>query len=96
MAEAAGKRINVEWVKDPVGVQSRNFSNPHIYSTGWRAHVSTLEGIRQTGPWIEGQVKAARAETGKALCKEGIYPSAGCGSVILTRAAVCRGLWYDY
>jgi nucleoside-diphosphate-sugar epimerase len=64
VAEAAGKRINVEWVKGPVGVQSRNFSNARIYTTGWRAHVSTLEGIRRTYPWIEQQVLAARAAKG--------------------------------
>jgi len=37
VAAVAGKRINVEWVKGPVGVHSRNFSNERIYSTGWRA-----------------------------------------------------------
>ncbi len=61
-AHVAGKRINVEWVKGPVGVQSRNFSNARIYTTGWRARISTLEGIRRTYPWIEAQVKAARGE----------------------------------
>ena len=61
VAEVAGKQINVEWVKGPVGVQSRNFSNARIYTTGWRAHTSTLEGIRRTYPWIEAQVLAARA-----------------------------------
>ncbi len=61
-AEVAGKRINIEWVKGPVGVQSRNFSNERIYSTGWRARFSTLEGIRRTYPWIEEQVLRARAE----------------------------------
>jgi GDP-D-mannose 3',5'-epimerase len=57
----AGQRINIEWVKGPVGVQSRNFSNERIYSTGWRARVSTLEGIRLTYPWIKQQVLKARA-----------------------------------
>jgi len=32
-----------------------------IYSLGWRARVSTLEGIQHTYPWIEGQVRKARA-----------------------------------
>ena len=53
----AGQRIKVEWVKGPVGVQSRNFSNERIYSLGWCARVSTLEGIQHTYPWIEAQVK---------------------------------------
>jgi GDP-D-mannose 3',5'-epimerase len=60
VAEVSGKRFNVEWVKGPVGVQSRNFSNERIYSTGWRARFSTLEGIKRTYPWIEAQVRAAR------------------------------------
>ncbi len=61
-AEVAGKRINVQWVKGPVGVQSRNFSNARIYSTGWRPQVFLREGIGHTYPWIEAQVKAARGE----------------------------------
>lgn len=60
VAKVSGKRINVEWVKGPVGVQSRNFSNERIYTTGWRAHTSTLEGIRRTYPWVEEQVLQAR------------------------------------
>ncbi|MGC8781130.1 MAG: NAD-dependent epimerase/dehydratase family protein [Anaerolineae bacterium] len=57
----AGKRVNIEWVPGPVGVQSRNFSNARIYTTGWRARYPLIEGIRRTYPWIEQQVKAARA-----------------------------------
>jgi GDP-D-mannose 3', 5'-epimerase len=56
-----GMRANVEWVKGPVGVKSRNFSNERIYSLGWRARVSTLEGIQHTYPWIKQQVLKARA-----------------------------------
>lgn len=63
-AQVAGKRINIEWVPGPVGVQSRNFSNERIYSTGWRARTSTLEGLRRTYPWIEQQVLAARGAKG--------------------------------
>ena len=32
-----------------------------IYPTGWRARVATLEGIQHTYPWIEEQVRRARA-----------------------------------
>ncbi|PKO21948.1 MAG: NAD-dependent dehydratase [Chloroflexi bacterium HGW-Chloroflexi-1] len=60
VAEVAGKRINVEWVAGPVGVQSRNFSNERIYSSGWRAKVSLKEGIGRTYPWIEAQVRRSR------------------------------------
>jgi nucleoside-diphosphate-sugar epimerase len=47
-------------VEGPVGVQSRNFSNERIYSTGWRAKYYLKDGIAQTYPWIEAQVKAMR------------------------------------
>jgi hypothetical protein len=43
------------------GVNSRNFSNERIYLLGWRARVSTLEGIQYTYPWIEEQVRKTRA-----------------------------------
>jgi nucleoside-diphosphate-sugar epimerase len=59
--EVAGKKINIKYVKGPVGVQSRNFSNAKIYSTGWRAKFSLKDGIAQTYPWIEKQVKASTA-----------------------------------
>src|SRR6266705_4583206 len=36
-ARVAGKAINVRYVPGPVGVQSRNFGNAKIYSTGWKA-----------------------------------------------------------
>lgn len=57
VAEVAGKRINVKHVEGPVGVQSRNFSNEKIYSTGWRPKIFLKEGIALTYPWIEEQVK---------------------------------------
>ena len=59
VAEVAGKRINVEWVKGPVGVQTRNFSNERIYSTrlarpgvrsgGHRADLSVDRGTGEEG-----------------------------------------------
>lgn len=55
----SGKRLQVRYVAGPVGVQSRNFSNARIYSTGWGARFPLLEGIRRTYPWIEEQVRAA-------------------------------------
>ena len=55
--EVAGKKIHVKHVEGPVGVQSRNFSNERIYSTGWRARNFLKDGIAQTYPWIESQVK---------------------------------------
>jgi GDP-D-mannose 3',5'-epimerase len=61
VARVSGKKFGVNHVDGPVGVQSRNFSNERIYSLGWQAQVFLEEGIRLTYPWIEAQVKAARA-----------------------------------
>jgi nucleoside-diphosphate-sugar epimerase len=60
IAEVAGKRITLSHVDGPVGVQSRNFTNNKIYTTGWKARWPLMKGIEQTYPWIEAQVKAAR------------------------------------
>jgi nucleoside-diphosphate-sugar epimerase len=59
IAEVAGKNIRIKHVKGPVGVQSRNFSNARIYSTGWRTRFSLADGIAETYPWIEAQVRQA-------------------------------------
>ena len=60
VAEVAGKSVHTQHVDGPVGVQSRNFSNERIYSTGWKARYPLVAGIEQTYPWIEAQVKAAK------------------------------------
>jgi nucleoside-diphosphate-sugar epimerase len=60
VAEVAGKKVTVQHVDGPVGVQSRNFSNEKIYSIGWRPRIFLKEGIELTYPWIETQVKADR------------------------------------
>jgi GDP-D-mannose 3', 5'-epimerase len=61
VAQVSGKTIHIKHVPGPVGVQSRNFSNERIYSTGWKSKVSLKEGIARTYPWIEAQVRAHRA-----------------------------------
>ena len=58
--EAAGKNLNIKWVEGPVGVQSRNFSNKKIYSTGWRAKFSLKDGIKITYSWVKEQVEKAK------------------------------------
>jgi GDP-D-mannose 3',5'-epimerase len=58
----SGKKIKIKHVTGPVGVQSRNFSNERIYSLGWKAKVFLEDGIKQTYPWVESQVKAARKQ----------------------------------
>jgi GDP-D-mannose 3',5'-epimerase len=57
VAEVAGKKIHIKHIEGPVGVQSRNFSNERIYSTGWRAKYFLRDGIAETYPWIEEQVR---------------------------------------
>jgi GDP-D-mannose 3', 5'-epimerase len=61
VAEVSGKKINIKHIKGPVGVQSRNFSNERIYSTGWKPQVYLKDGIARTYPWVEAQVKALKA-----------------------------------
>ena len=60
VSAVAGKKVNIKSIDGPVGVQSRNFSNKRIYSTGWRSKYSLKEGISLTYPWIEEQVKKSR------------------------------------
>jgi len=61
VADAAGKKIRIKYVEGPVGVQSRNFSNERIYSTGWRARHTLKDGVARTYPWVHAQVQARRA-----------------------------------
>lgn len=56
VAKVAGKKINIKYVDGPVGVQSRNFSNERIYSTGWKPRVFLEKGIEKSYPWVAEQV----------------------------------------
>ena len=58
VSAVAGKKVRIQYVKGPVGVQSRNFSNERIYSTGWRPAFSLRRGIERTYPWVNAQVQA--------------------------------------
>jgi nucleoside-diphosphate-sugar epimerase len=60
VTEVSGKKVTIKHIKGPVGVESRNFSNAKIYTTGWTARFKTVDGIRQTYPWILEQVKNAK------------------------------------
>jgi nucleoside-diphosphate-sugar epimerase len=60
VSKVSRKNIKVKHIDGPVGVQSRNFSNERIYSTGWQARIFLEDGIKQTYPWIESQVISAR------------------------------------
>lgn len=60
VAQIARKKIQAKWVEGPVGVQSRNFSNAKIYSTGWKSKYPLKDGIALTYPWIAEQVIKSR------------------------------------
>lgn len=63
VAETAGKTIHTRSIEGPVGVESRNFSNNRIYSTGWQSRFDLKAGIGLTYPWVKKQVdKAGRKE----------------------------------
>jgi nucleoside-diphosphate-sugar epimerase len=61
LVQVAAKKISIKHVDGPVGVQSRNFSNARIESTGWHAQWPLERGIAQTYPWIAAQVAAGKA-----------------------------------
>src|SRR4030042_1358462 len=52
VAQGADKKVLVKWIKGPVGVQSRNFSNAKIYSLGWKSKYFLKDGIALTYPWV--------------------------------------------
>jgi GDP-D-mannose 3',5'-epimerase len=54
---ASGKTLGVRHIPGPVGVQSRNFSNARISTTGWKPKYLLQDGIALTYPWIESQVR---------------------------------------
>lgn len=62
IAKVAGKQVHIKHIAGPVGVQSRNFSNERIYSIGWKSRFSLKDGIAETYPWIEEQVKKTRGQ----------------------------------
>lgn len=58
VANVADKKIEPQWISGPVGVQSRNFSNDVIESTGFKPIYSLAAGLAITYPWIEEQLLA--------------------------------------
>jgi nucleoside-diphosphate-sugar epimerase len=57
IAKISSKKIKIKHIDGPVGVKARNFSNKKILSLGWKPKYSLEEGMRETYPWIEKQVK---------------------------------------
>jgi nucleoside-diphosphate-sugar epimerase len=60
VAEVADKKVHIKWIKGPVGVQSRNFSNSKIYSIDWQAKYFLKDGIAMTYSWVAEQVNKSR------------------------------------
>lgn len=60
IADVAGKRIEIEAVDGPLGVQSRNFSHDRMHALGWSPRHDIRSGIARTYPWVEEQVMMAR------------------------------------
>jgi nucleoside-diphosphate-sugar epimerase len=59
----SNKRLRVQYVPGPVGVQSRNFSHARMYGLGWRPQTSLRDGLRRTYDWIEQQVRVISGAT---------------------------------
>ncbi|MGD0781353.1 MAG: NAD-dependent epimerase/dehydratase family protein [Candidatus Aminicenantales bacterium] len=60
IAAAAGKKIHLNHIPGPVGVQARNFTNDRIRSTGWESKFSLRDGIARTYPWIRDQIEKTK------------------------------------
>ncbi|HLH00320.1 MAG TPA: NAD-dependent epimerase/dehydratase family protein [Bryobacteraceae bacterium] len=59
IANIAGISIRIKHVPGPMGVRGRNSDNTLLRKVlGWTPQISLEEGLRQTYPWIEAQVKA--------------------------------------
>ena len=60
VASVAGKKININNIPGPVGVQGRNSDNRLIFSElKWKPSMSLRDGIASTYKWIDGQVALA-------------------------------------
>jgi nucleoside-diphosphate-sugar epimerase len=52
---ASGKNLKIKHVKGPVGVESRNFSNKKIESTGWKSKFTLKQGVEIHYKWVSEQ-----------------------------------------
>lgn len=67
VVQNSGKEVRPVYVPGPVGVQSRNFSNDRIYSTGWSPVTPLQEGIGRTYRWIEQQILQQNTPSSQSL-----------------------------
>jgi GDP-D-mannose 3', 5'-epimerase len=57
IAKIAGKKITIKNVPGPTGVRGRNSDNRLLRKElGWEPTMSLYDGLKQTYPWIEGQL----------------------------------------
>ncbi len=59
VAAVAGKSVEIKYVPGPVGVQARYHSTDRINAIGWKPEYTLKQGIAETYPWIEKQVRSA-------------------------------------
>ena len=55
----AGKPLEIKYVPGPVGVQARYHKIDRISTTGWAPKCTLKQGIAETYPWIQEQVRLA-------------------------------------
>jgi len=62
VAKVANKRLTLNHISGPVGVQSRKFSNAKLRSLGWSGKYTLLDGLAPTYQWIMEQVNGGPTE----------------------------------
>jgi GDP-D-mannose 3', 5'-epimerase len=65
--DVAGKKQSIRHVPGPLGVRGRNSDNALIRDAlNWQPSQPLIDGLKQTYPWIDTQLKHARATTAVA------------------------------
>jgi GDP-D-mannose 3',5'-epimerase len=60
--DVAGKKLNINHIKGPLGVRGRNSDNKLIFEKlGWRPNRPLREGLQRTYAWVANQVEMTKA-----------------------------------
>jgi GDP-D-mannose 3', 5'-epimerase len=60
--DVAGKKLNINHIKGPLGVRGRNSDNKLIFEKlGWRPNRPLREGLQKTYAWVDNQVEMTKA-----------------------------------
>jgi nucleoside-diphosphate-sugar epimerase len=60
--DVAGKKLNINHIKGPLGVRGRNSDNKLIFEKlGWRPNRPLREGLKRTYAWVANQVEMTKA-----------------------------------